>query len=419
MATPVTEQLNILSQQMQSSAAGLQNAYLQNQQLGLERAKLEATMNDPIRLLQKQQAQMQMEKIQQEMKTPYNALNALESRDPIDIQYRIANDIYLKTAEGISQTTGKVVRYVNDLKDPRVGQFLISDELGERPISNYEMFSKYGNIMDSITKANYDPEKALEANMVQAKLAWDKAKAEGNVQEAGNQKKLFDGLATVLQDPKQLLGIYESKLNYLIDVDAQNKAINPDYRGMDKAIQATQDKIKSLVKNIDKVEERRWELTKLGIQQQFTAQQNALDRSEARQRFNARLNYDMNKDAREQADKFTKEGIPQLAASGLKRMGYSYNKETGQWGYYKPADPVTGERAFQLLSPQFVDNYYNAIGYYALEHFKLGEPVNAQIKAMQLAGIHKTVYEMVRINTSARQPAVPTKTGGAILKINR
>lgn len=417
MATPVTEQLNILSQQMQSSAAGLQGAYLQNQQLGLERAKLEAAMNDPIRLLQKQQAQMQMEKIQQEMKTPYNALNALESRDPIDIQYRIANDIYLKTAEGISQTTGKVVRYVNDLKDPRVGQFLISDELGERPISNYEMFSKYSGVMDSITKANYDPEKALEANMVQAKLAWDKAKKEGNVQEADNQKKLFEGYSNVLQDPKQLLGIYERKLNYLIDVDAQNKSINPDYRGMDKAIQATQDKIKNLVKNIDKEEERQWDLYKLGVQQQFTAQQNALDRSEARQRFNIRLNYDKNKDAREQADKFTKEGIPQLAESGLKRMGYSYNKETGQWGYYKP-DPVSGERVFHLLSPQFVDNYYNAIGCYALNHFKLGEPVNVQIKAMKLAGIPKTVYEMVRINTSARQPAVPTKTGGAILKIN-
>ncbi len=418
MATPVTEQLNILSQQMQSSATGLQNAYLQNQQLGLERAKLEAAMNDPIRLLQKQQAQMQMEKIQQEMKTPYNALNTLESRDPTDIQYRIANDIYLKTAEGISQASGKVVRYVNDPKDPRVGQFLISDELGERPISNYDMFSKYGNIMDSITKANYDPEKALEANMVQAYLKYNEAKKTGNQAVMEEQQKLMNGFEAVINDPKQLLGIYERKLNYLIDVDAQNKAINPDYRGMDKAIQATQDKIKNLVKNIDKVEERQWELYKLGVQQKFTAQQNALDRSEARQRFNTRLNYDQSKDARDQADKFTKEGIPQLAEAGLKRMGYSYNKETGQWGYYKP-DPVSGKQVFQLLSPQFVDNYYNAIGYYALDHFKLGEPVNAQIKAMKLAGIPKKIYDMVRINTSVRQPAVPTKTGGAILKINR
>ena len=418
MATPVTEQLNILSQQMQSSAAGLQGAYLQNQQLGLERAKLEATMNDPIRLLQKQQAQMQLDKIQQEMKTPYNALNALESRDPTDIQYKLANDIYLKTADGISQATGKVVKYVNDPKDPRAGQFLLSDELGERPISNYDMFSKYGNIMDSITKANYDPEKALEANMVQAKLAWDKAKADGNVQEAENQKKLFDGYTTVLQDPKQLLGIYESKLNYLIDVDAQNKAINPDYRGMDKAIQATQDKIKSLVKNIDKKEERQWDLYKLGVQQQFTAQQNALDRSEARQRFNIRLNYDMSKDARDQADKFTKEGIPQLAEVGLKRMGYSYNKEKGQWGRYA-MDPVLGKEAFKLLSPQFVDNYYNAIGYYALNQFQLGVPVNAQIKAMEQAGIPKKVYDMVRVQTSVKQPVTETPTGGVVVNLKR
>lgn len=417
MATPVTEQLNILSQQMQSSAAGLQGAYLQNQQLGLERAKLEATMNDPIRLLQKQQAQMQLDKIQQEMKTPYNALNVLESRDPTDIQYKITNDIFTKIASGISQATGKVVRYVNDPKDPKAGQYLIGTEQGETPISNYDMFAKYGSIYDSVTKANYDPEKALEANMVQAYLKYNEAKKNGNQAVMEEQKKLADGYDAVLKDPKQLLGIYESKLNYLIDVDAQNKAINPDYRGMDKAITATQDKIKNLVKNIDKKEERQWDLYKLGVQQQFTAQQNALDRSEARQRFNIRLNYDMNKDARDQADKFTKEGIPQLAAAGLKRMGYSYNKETGQWGYYKP-DPVSGTQVFKLLSPQFVDNYYNAIGYYALNHFKLGEPVNAQIKAMQLANIPKKIYDMVRVNTSARQPAVPTKTGGAVLKIN-
>lgn len=417
MATPVTEQLNILSQQMQSSATGLQNAYLQNQQLGLERAKLEATMNDPIRLLQKQQAQMQLDKITQEMKTPYNALNALESRDPTDIQYKLANDIYLKTAEGISQATGKVVRYVNDPKDPKAGQFLLSDETGERSISNYEMFSKYGNVMDSITKANYDPEKALESNMVQAKLAYDKAKAAGNVQEAENQKKIFEGMSQVAQDPKQLLGIYESKLNYLIDVDAQNKAINPDYKGMDKAITATQDKIKNLVKNIDKKEERQWDLYKLGVQQQFTAQQNALDRSEARQRFNIRLNYDMNKDARDQGDKFAKEGIPQLAEVGLKRMGYSYNKDTGQWGTFG-TDAITGTKTFRLLSPQFVDNYYNAIGNYALNQFQLGIPVNAQVKAMEQAGIPKKVYDMVRDQTSVKQPAVPTKTGGAVLRIN-
>jgi len=417
MATPVTEQLNILSQQMQSSATGLQNAYLQNQTLGLERAKLEATMNDPMRLLQKQQAQMQMEKIQQEMKTPYNALNVLESRDPTDIQYKIANDIYLKIAEGISQSTGRVVRYVNDPKSPQAGQFLLSDEKGERPISNYEMFSKYSGVMDSITKANYDPEKALEANMVQAYLKYNEAKKNGNQAVMEEQKKLVDGYDAVLNDPKQLLGIYERKLNYLIDVDAQNKAINPDYRGMDKAITATQDKIKNLVKNIDKVEERRWELTKLGIQQQFTAQQNALDRSEARQRFNIRLNYDMNKDARDQADKFAKEGIPQLAEAGLKRMGYSYNKDLGQWGYYKP-DPITGDKTFKMLSPQFVDNYYNAMGNFAFSQYKPGVPINRQVNAMKQANVPKKIYDMVKDNTSARQPATPTKTGGVILKIN-
>lgn len=418
MATPVTEQLNILSQQMQSSATGLQNAYLQNQQLGLERAKLEATMNDPIRLLQKQQAQMQLDKIQQEMKTPYNALNALESRDPTDIQYKLANDIYLKTAEGISQATGKVVRYVNDPKDPKAGQFLLSDETGERPISNYEMFSKYSGVMDSITKAYYDPEKALEANMVQAYLKYNEAKKNGNQAEMEEQKKLADGYDAVLNDPKQLLGIYERKLNYLIDVDAQNKAINPDYKGMDKAIAATQDKIKNLVKNINKIDDRKWELTKIGIQQQFTAQQNALDRSEARQRFNIRLNYDKSKDARDQADKFVKEGIPQLAEVGLKRMGYFYNKNTGQWGYYKP-DPITGIKTFKLLSPQFVDNYYNAIGNYAMNTFQLGEPINAQIKAMEQRGIPKKVYDMVKDNTSVRQPVTETPTGGVVVNLKR
>ncbi|OQB09951.1 MAG: hypothetical protein BWY21_00598 [Parcubacteria group bacterium ADurb.Bin216] len=417
MATPVTEQLNILSQQMQSSAAGLQGAYLQNQQLGLERAKLEAAMNDPIRLLQKQQAQMQMEKIQQEMKTPYNALNVLESRDPIDIQYRIANDVNIKVAEAIAQQTGKVVRYVTDPKDPRAGQTLVGDENGERPISNYEMFFKYGNVYDAIVKANYDPEKALEANMVQAYLKYNEAKKNGNQAVMEEQQKLMNGFEAVINDPKQLLGIYENKLNYLITVDSQFKALNPDYKGMDKHIQVAQDKIKNLVKNIDKIEDRKWELTKIGIQQQFTAQQNALDRSEARQRFNIRLNYDMNKDARDQADKFTKEGIPQLAAAGLKRMGYFYNKETGQWGYYKP-DPIFGGRVFQLLSPQFVDNYYNAIGNYALNQFQPGIPVNVQIKAMEQRGIPKKIYDMVRDNTSVRQSVVPTKTGGAILYIN-
>ena len=232
------------------------------------------------------------------------------------------------------------------------------------------------------------------------------------------QKKLADGYDAVLNDPKQLLGIYERKLNYLIDVDAQNKAINPDYRGMDKAIQATQDKIKNLVKNIDKKEERQWDLYKLGVQQQFTAQQNALDRSEARQRFNIRLNYDMNKDARDQADKFTKEGIPQLAEVGLKRMGYSYNKDTGQWGTFG-TDAVTGEKTFRLLSPQFVDNYYNAIGNYALNQFKLGVPVNAQIKAMEQAGIPKKVYDMVRVQTSVKQPVTETPTGGVVVNLKR
>ena len=97
-------------------------------------------------------------------------------------------------------------------------------------------------------------------------------------------------------------------------------------------------------------------------------------------------------------------------------MGYSYNKEKGQWGRYA-MDLVLGKEAFKLLSPQFVDNYYNAIGNYALNQFKLGVPVNAQIKAMEQAGIPKKVYDMVRVQTSVKQPVTETPTGGVVVNL--
>ena len=131
-----------------------------------------------------------------------------------------------------------------------------------------------------------------------------------------------------------------------------------------------------------------------------------------------RSGYQQNKDARDQADKFAKEGIPQLAEAGLTRMGYFYNKDEGQWGYYKP-DPITGKKTFKMLSPQFVDNYYNAIGNYALNQYKLGVPINRQVNAMKQANVPKKVYDMVRYNTSVPQPVTETPTGGVVINLKR
>ena len=72
-----------------------------------------------------------------------------------------------------------------------------------------------------------------------------------------------------------------------------------------------------------------------------------------------------------------------------------------------------------MLSPQFVDNYYNAIGYYALNQFKLGVPINRQVNAMKQANVPKKIYDMVKDNTSVRQPVTETPTGGVVVNLKR
>lgn len=233
--SPVVGALQSLGGSIRNVGQDISESLRRSAKVEMELADLERELKDPTRLAQKAQSQAYLDQLDTAKKTPYSVIPFLK-KNASNAEFFAAADIFPKVADTISSISGNTVSFQSDPDKEGYGMFIGKDG---KPISEFDMFSKYGNIISDVANANWDASEGLTQAIHQTKVLLDEELSKGTNADPSKIKQYRASLINMQNqatDVKSLLELNNKRLSFVKQLDARMKTINPNYRGLDTTL---------------------------------------------------------------------------------------------------------------------------------------------------------------------------------------
>lgn len=246
--SPVIQQLNRTGDIIRAAGTRFGESINRQEQLNLEKARLDFALNDPNVQLQRQQSQAQLDQINASMNTPYSAIDLLKDASPEEALSMIESDVNHKIIDALNSIKAFEgdAHFIDNPTDPDYGKIRVTKPDGtSRYVSQYEMMTKYAPITEGIARTAYDPMRTIEDQIITTEAEIESISSQKDL-DAPQQNKLQQlktkqaNLSRLYNDSDFQLRVTNKKLDYLDEFNARMKSINPNYSGLDRNIARTE-----------------------------------------------------------------------------------------------------------------------------------------------------------------------------------